>query len=162
MAWSHCDWVAPCEQAAGGQKGPEVAAVPVVPDGVRGEGRARGRAADRLPRAAVACARAHEARPWVPADEGSRVASRCLRGPCPELRMMQLPEVASARPGWCRPAPRRPQVRRDGPRFLEIKRVHDHLSCFFKEKRCLTQPLRSNTGFQHKKTDGKFKVLELL
>ena len=42
----------PREQAAGGEEGPEAAALPDVPDGVRGEGRARGRAADRLPRAA--------------------------------------------------------------------------------------------------------------
>jgi hypothetical protein len=40
-----CDWVGPSEQAAAGQEGPEVAAVPVVPDGVRSEGRARSRAA---------------------------------------------------------------------------------------------------------------------
>ena len=33
------DRAVPCEQAAAGQEGPEAAAVPVVPDGVRGAGR---------------------------------------------------------------------------------------------------------------------------
>ena len=33
------DWAGPCEQAAAGQEGAEAAAVPVVPDGVRGAGR---------------------------------------------------------------------------------------------------------------------------
>ena len=45
------------EQAAAGQEGPEAAAVPVVPDGVPGEGWAGGGASDCLSRAAGSLAR---------------------------------------------------------------------------------------------------------
>ena len=70
------DWVGLREQAATGQEGSEVAAVPDMPDGVRGEGRARGRAAHRLRRDAGCLA-------YICSMTG--VVSRgpvCPRGPC--------------------------------------------------------------------------------
>ena len=49
VQWDACvTGAGPREQAAAGQEGPEVADVPDVSDGVRGEGRARGGVAHRL------------------------------------------------------------------------------------------------------------------